>query len=1080
MSSDNIIIDNIDFKIEDEELPDIDYYEIVSFEDIIKINPTFIAFSKEDIYNALYNFFKDRNKSNNFLELFYNIIDRQKRNINTTNFIIVSDAYKKQIEDSSISDFIKTIKNLSSKAQYKLSQSGKNKLWFVLDYSDDSDLIRFKAEFKTLIKMNNNSNYYVFKDDETNLPVIAIYYEVPTSTNHDYLNVQILSKYYKSLNLDEMKSDGYASFDELYNNYKIKLPLEKIKDEDEFDYSNLNNLLMKYNISLDFINVEDLNELREFLITLITKEKELKRIYSSVKIKQIVITNNRFTYFDVLNNIKSLIKITLDNKKSFDETLMFLNDERTASTSAILYNNISDIINAIDVDIDGIIENIKNIKKNFIIDQAIKSLKEYNELDLDLITVGLDELEYNFNNIKLEFKDIYKISFDFAKEEHDIKIGNDIMKYEGGINNKVIELYEDLPQDEDIIPLIFDGTKVASKTIFDPYYNTELYKNEEGFIEILKILLPYINQVQENSNLPINYDSLCLLLFNKFRSIPSKANIIETKFKEKSIKIDLTYINNIAKIIPKNVFTLEANDINNIILAEANHIFQKNLYNSLNFAISWWCIELQKEILEKSLLFDESNYYLPCISLWNFYGYPYNLKAKDGVSYYISCITEEIFNEDTNYLELPKNYVEIIKKLSEDDFKDQLIYIRQLKIDESKKSGKDVGREYRKKLIASLNAKKYDKLLEEYVDALLYMPADNYEKIHKYLLGCCLQHVDLNFKSDSDIISKKRTDLINSKKAFAKVREINKPRYLKYHPTKEEESENTSKIFDKIKEDIKEDIVKITIEKWLENLKQYNYISSKIIDELIDDPKNSLKYVDKYITKLINTCGNKKDLIKIFSSSNFINNYKSILLITSKTLYNNLNTNDYNIKIKTLINELDNLTSILNDDNKNEINRIIAFIIAFILCYPSNPENTTSVLRPDIPIAINIIENIANENYINISKILKIKIPKLQEQVDFINKIREENKSKKLEVLNKLNDDERNIANELKKIGINDVKFDKDIDEDDIQEVNEEVLDIDQVEDDEGEREYEIEIEEQPDGVEYNPDVQDYGFIYAD
>ena len=174
------------------------------------------------------------------------------------------------------------------------------------------------------------------------------------------------------------------------------------------------------------------------------------------------------------------------------------------------------------------------------------------------------------------------------------------------------------------------------------------------------------------------------------------------------------------------------------------------------------------------------------------------------------------------------------------------------------------------------------------------------------------------------------------------------------------------------------------------------------------------------------------------------------------------------------------MTSILNDDNKNEINRIIAFIIAFILCYPSNPENTTSVLRPDIPIAINIIENIANENYINISKILKIKIPKLQEQVDFINKIREENKSKKLEVLNKLNDDERNIANELKKIGINDVKFDKDIDEDDIQEVNEEVLDIDQVEDDEGEREYEIEIEEQPDGVEYNPDVQDYGFIYAD
>jgi len=1077
-TTDNINIDNITFQIEDEELPEVEYFEIVSFEEIIKFNPSFIAFSKEDIYSSLYNFFKDRNKANNFLELFYNIIDRQKKNINTTNFIIVSNAYKKQLEDSDLNDFIISIKNLTNKTQYKLSQAGKNKLWFILDYGDDSDIIRFKADFKTKIEMNNNSNYYVFKDDETNIPVIAIYYEVPTSTSHDYLNNKILSQFNKSIKLDELKSDGYSSFDDLYNEYKIQIPFKQIEQEDDIDYSNLSNLLNKYNISLDFINVNDLNELKEFLEKLLSKEKIYKPIQSHFKIKPINISNNRFTYFDILKNIKSLIEITISNKDSFNETLTYLNEERSVASSAILYNNINDIINAIDLDMDGIIENLKIIKNNFVIDQAIKSLKSYNQLDLEYIINGIEELENNFNKIKLDFKDIYKISFDFAKEEHDIKVGNDIMKYEGGINEKIAEVYEDLAEDEDIYPIVFDADKMPSKTIFDQYYNTEIYKIEEGFIEIIKVILPYINQIQEIANLPIDYNALCLALFNKFRNLPSRANIIENKFKESSIPIDLNYINNISKIKPKNVFQLEANDKSNIILAEANQIFQVNLYNSLNFAVAWWCVELQKEILESTLLFNENNYYLPCISLWNFYGYPFNIKSKDGVVYYISCITEDVFKEDDNYLELRKNYSEVIRKICEDDFNSQLIALRQLKPDENKNKGKDIGREYRKKLIASINSKKFDKLLEEYVDALLYLPADNYEKIHKYLLGCCLQHVDLNFKSDTDIISKKRTDLIAAKKAFAKVREINKPRYAKFHATKEEEVEKNPKIFHKIEEEVEEEVKKFTIEEWLENLKKYNRFSSKIIDDIIDNPKNSLNYTEKYLTKLINTSGNKKDLIQLFLNSNMINNYKTILLSISTVLYDNFKSNESAAIIYNFINDLTILTSIIDDNNKNDINRIIKFIISYSLCLPSNPDGITTVLRTDIPSDINLIEKTANDNYTNITKILKIKIPTLQEQIDFINKIREENKSKKLAVINKMNDDERTIANELKKIGITDVRFSKD-EEDFIDEVEEEVNPMEVIEED-GEEEYEIELEEQGDGAEYNSDIRDYGFIYAD
>ena len=82
-------IDNEDDEITylDEELNEIEYYELVSIEEIIKENPDFIAFSREDIYNEIFNFVKNKTKSGIFIKLFYEIIDK-KPNIN--NFIIKS------------------------------------------------------------------------------------------------------------------------------------------------------------------------------------------------------------------------------------------------------------------------------------------------------------------------------------------------------------------------------------------------------------------------------------------------------------------------------------------------------------------------------------------------------------------------------------------------------------------------------------------------------------------------------------------------------------------------------------------------------------------------------------------------------------------------------------------------------------------------------------------------------------------------------------------------------------------------------------------------------------------------------
>ena len=114
-------------------------------------------------------------------------------------------------------------------------------------------------------------------------------------------------------------------------------------------------------------------------------------------------------------------------------------------------------------------------------------------------------------------------------------------------------------------------------------------------------------------------------------------------------------------------------------------------------------------------------------------------------------------------------------------------------------------------------------MLDNYVNALIYMPGINYNRIHKYLLGCCLQQLNNDFLPDSDLKGK-RNDLLAAKNYFAKNKYNNKSRPFTYLPY-------DSILKDDIDADIDIDIDKIFIDNNFENLNhnifniydKYNY-----------------------------------------------------------------------------------------------------------------------------------------------------------------------------------------------------------------------------------------------------------------
>jgi hypothetical protein len=224
----------------------------------------------------------------------------------------------------------------------------------------------------------------------------------------------------------------------------------------------------------------------------------------------------------------------------------------------------------------------------------------------------------------------------------------------------------------------------------------------------------------------------------------------------------------------------------------------------------------------------------------------------------------------------------------------------------------------------------------------------------------------------------------------------------------------------------------------------------------------SENYKDLYISYF-----NNKDLKQLLNNYNF-DNYKQIGISISKILYKHLKNMDYITIINNTIKELDKLNSMT--DNINDIINIKRIAVIRIMSLPAVPENAINkklVSAIDIPnypeimkeIILNVINIINNAHMLN-----------LEEQIDFINKIREQNKFDILARMNKKSREEKDIEKELKKYGL---KFEEDED------FNNEVNNNPMENEIEGENEYMIGNEDN-DRDDDNLDDDNYGFIYAD
>jgi hypothetical protein len=176
------------------------------------------------------------------------------------------------------------------------------------------------------------------------------------------------------------------------------------------------------------------------------------------------------------------------------------------------------------------------------------------------------------------------------------------------------------------------------------------------------------------------------------------------------------------------------------------------------------------------------------------------------------------------------------------------------------------------------------------------------------------------------------------------------------------------------------------------------------------------------------------------------------------------------IYIKVASETIDALNLLMDENTKDDIIKIRRYIITRALCLPFNPDSNDNILVSLMEVNINFVSNITKQVHNDIMKYLEnIRMPSMEENLAYVNELREQNKNKTLAIMNTKTQDERDLISQLKNIGIKYV----DIEDENKPDVNEEL----NINDDDGEEDFVKKGEDE--GNDDDLDEDNYGFLYS-
>lgn len=1061
----------IEYIYEDEILPEIEIREVISIDTFLKENPKFVAIDDETFIILLNQLFTDNIKAKGFFNLHKIIINDYLNKDIFNNIFVHVDAVRKINEDITV--YFDEQERAKRAPTFELQQAELNKI----RYPFDSEKIIQESQY---ILTDNEPSHIVLKNSETD-PF------TPTDISKllliDDISLPVLGAFWKSLNIYKFLYLYETNTSEPFKYIKWTNVATNKKTESQKEDSTKEDLQKTHLLSFDewlrnfvqpqFKNVLSkivaINSLHEYTILFgnagydlnnltIYQTKKLKKhldnlvndINDDIKTKNNLSKYPQLTYiYPNLNYIESFQRHLDRYRAYFQEDRLFRIQETLGAYIANLPNFQNELENydpyvLVTQVIQGIktIEDIKNIIKQLHIrDQFIRADSLLKKLTASRTFLSIDDFKVLYNNVNNSIHDEVREPFiSLYNDIHEVKIGNDISKYDGTPSTVQSTIYEET-QYEVIIEDIDNVTPEEEiyDSLPDKLYEefSELENVHDGSKDILNYVLPFLIKIRDTSGLPWNINSW-IKLYSTEVQLLSRINKIQIEIKDINLYI-------LQRICTNSLDTSIQliNDLNNIQVSEKLKEIYPAIYSQWKddckeaffHALAIWLIDLLELSVNGNLDFSILNGMISYAELWSPYGPPLiDKKTNNGIIYYISAISATLLPYDiqSNIIEdkILKILIEKYKERTE-TLKDKWNKIK------DKQDKQDKATQAKLSLIEisrKLLAKEKVNFSPTFVKAYYYLPTLipkkhilAFKKQPIWAQGCCLSKLDNTYEADNDWKNDIKP-LWSMKTKLAEDRWlISKRENLKIF-IKNRDNKQSNVQFEKQTEcfistkDKEEDSTKQVIFKpndiWLQK-SHYNI--------LYQEAREGSATLIKQCIQLAYQRIKGDNIIAILNSIYQINDIQHILNKIIKHIFIKLQkVNDTTIEHKILLETkeiLNDMKLILNqflNATSTEYTSCVyraRYILARALCLPGIPQSNKLVVPDNV--SSTFYANILRDNFNIITDWSKNNSMLTPFEIQaYITKMREEQKKTTLSKLDVLSIDDMQLMKDMKRFGL--------------------------------------------------------------
>jgi hypothetical protein len=1020
---------------EDEELPDIEIYELVDIAEILRDQPWFVAMSKEELSMYAFNLLKDQQKVEAFLAIHEQITRPPALKPLPKGLIpiIANERRTVQEEESFVSQYTDAMRAPT----FALKQHGLDAVFFPLkDTSKSDDVTLYDPLDSRMVGIAGGAQQTTIihpRDAESHrLPLTGAAFHVPPIADSSYVSERANQRSALFKLADEHIGADAASvlptFEATLESLQTPASLHDIAVHFE-----------RHTHPLDTLSDAQLAAIAEKLESDASKTEANqehpphKRTHKIAKLFR----HANSLYLKIADAVKHTSDPELEKRMEVFRTYMD-SISPTSVSDTPLPKDVVDVLKEDAIPVEEIVAHLRRLRNERAFEHSRKRIEAYQRFSEEDMTESLEDLLARWQRVKtddnLAHKDDIQL-LDIYKDMAEIKNGQSDENYEGNPERPdAMQFDAPVIEETDDASFLEDDPEPAAADSMEPAVFDGI---EPGARETIEEAFPTIYAIHRASGVPLDFAAIA------HSAAPHITRTARADFLAARVPIlakDVqTQILQSAKLpsalaIAQNILNAELSDQVVAAVKDMHAEHSAALKLTRNLLLAAWVLWIQDAAIRQTLDFDPLRGNHVHLALWSPFGAPVTPESKkkpEGALQYIAHVTADILLDEPAHA----IYEEVVKTINT-HYQDN---VRRLQVAwEAAKDNvitniSDKAKAAELSLAEAIKLKQVSRVQSDFIRVLLYLPG-LIAGSARVPSGCCLQQLTADFQADSDL--KKHMNKVKElKDRFGRKRVSNLPRPVLGTIEPVATEENTAPALPLIvPADEAAIITTVDFKKTLEWAagRAMVLLPSGFARMFSNDSKDAVAQSEKNIELLAKTTGQRASTIAILKSTLTASpqTLRSILSAISVALYHQLISEIIDTQREYLQRGIDaiaearelwqRLSGLIDVRDVTAVQRILCFVCTRAMTLPAVPEDANN--------GILVLRSAVDANFLTatLTAVLRdvlvvlnnAKMPTLEEQMDYITQRREEQKIFTLNVLNNLNVEDREMILQARKLGI--------------------------------------------------------------